>query len=101
MQYLSVPDQRQQNSYQPFQQLESTSPRPQSRAGTSVSFSSGPQVPLSPRNNYENRQVTPNSSGSNVKLIQIPQDEYQKFIDHLPVCKKSQDDIVRLHRQND
>jgi len=49
MQYLSVPGQQ---SYKPFQQLESSSPRPQSRAGTSVSFSSGPQVPLSPRNNY-------------------------------------------------
>jgi hypothetical protein len=32
-------------------------------------------------------------------MIKIPQEEYQKFIDHLPVCKRSQDEIKQLKVQ--
>ena len=47
-----------------------------------------PQAPPSPR--------LVSNSQDKVKLIQIPQDDYQQFIDHLPICKKSQEEIGRL-----
>ena len=65
-------------------------PRPQSRVISSLNIPQTPQVPQISQAPPSPRLIQ-NPSTDKVKLIQIPQDDYQQFIDHLPICKKSQE----------
>lgn len=108
MEYLTVHGheqrQQQQHGYHPFQNMEGSS-RSMSKVVTPLGRPPSSQTlpmqpPLSPRNNHENRIQINTQSDGGPNMIKIPQEEYQKFIDHLPLCRQSREEIGQLKAKN-